>query len=113
LVSAEYKRIPIDLNQDIDGPKDPITAITAKQCFTSNCYLDGWERVEKDLNKGIVVGMNVYLFYKRSKTEDPVTDVIVLLNDQTPPEGYTKIDTNLNSIFRGDAIHVWYRTTPS
>ncbi|RCH83150.1 hypothetical protein CU098_007464, partial [Rhizopus stolonifer] len=124
LVSAEYRRIPVDLNKDVggyhlymyysqDGPKDPITAITAKQCFTSNCYLDGWERVEKDLNKGIIVGMSVYLFYKRSRTEDPVTDVIVLLNDQTPPEGYTKIDVNLNSILRGDSIHVWYRTTPS
>ncbi|KAI8364242.1 Metallo-dependent phosphatase-like protein [Blakeslea trispora] len=123
-VSADYKRIPVDLNKDIggyhlymyysqDGPKDPISSITAKECFTDNCYIEGWERVEKDLNKGIVVGMSVYLFYKRSKTDDPVTDVIVLLNDQTSPEGYTKIDVNLNSIFRGDAIHVWYRTTPS
>ncbi|KAI8977093.1 Metallo-dependent phosphatase-like protein [Mycotypha africana] len=123
LVGAEYKRIPVDLNKDVhgsylfmyysqDGPKDPITAITAKQCFTSNCYMEGWERVEKDLNRGIVVGMSVYLFYKRSRTDDPVTDAVVILNDQTPPEGYTKVDVNLNSIFRGDAIYLWYRTTP-
>lgn len=39
--------------------------------------------------------------------------VVVLLNNQTPPQGYTKIDVNLNSIVRGDAIHVWYKTTPS
>ncbi|OAC99749.1 hypothetical protein MUCCIDRAFT_113190 [Mucor lusitanicus CBS 277.49] len=122
-VSAEYRRIPVDLNQDIggfhlymyysqDGPKHPITAITAKQCFTSNCFLDGWERVEKDLNKGVVVGMSVYLFYKREPTEDPVTDVVVILNEQTPPQGYNKVDVNLNSILRGDAIYLWYRTTP-
>ncbi|KAI9476321.1 MAG: Metallo-dependent phosphatase-like protein [Benjaminiella poitrasii] len=121
-VSAEYKRIPVDLNKDVggyhlfmyysqDGPKDPISAITAKQCFTSNCYLDGWERVEKDLNKGIVVGMSIYLFYKRSSTENPVTDVVAILNDQTPPEGYTKVDVNLNSILRGDAIYLWYKTS--
>ncbi|EIE79124.1 hypothetical protein RO3G_03829 [Rhizopus delemar RA 99-880] len=112
MVSAEYKRIPVDLNSDVD----PITAITAKECFTSNCYLDGWERVEKDLNKGVIVGMSVYLFFKREKTKDPVTDVVVILNDQTTPEGYTKVDVNLNSItFRGDSIHLWYKTsnTPS
>lgn len=34
----------------------------------------GWERVEKDLNKGVVVGMSVYLFYKREPKEDPVTE---------------------------------------
>ncbi|KAG1102397.1 hypothetical protein G6F42_017370 [Rhizopus arrhizus] len=124
LISAEYKRIPVDLNQDVGGfhlymyysqvgPKNPITAITAKQCFTSNCFLDGWERVEKDLNKGVVVGMSVYLFYKREPKEDPVTDVVVILNEQTPPQGYTKVDVNLNSILRGDAIYLWYRTTPS
>lgn len=122
-VGAEYKRIPVDLNQGVggnhlymyysqEGSKVPITAITAKQCFTSNCYLDGWERVEKDLNKGVVVGMSVYLFYKREHTEDPVTDVVVILNDQTPPEGYTRVDTNLNSFLRGDAIYLWYRTSP-
>ncbi|KAF1800509.1 Metallo-dependent phosphatase-like protein [Mucor lusitanicus] len=81
-------------------------------CFTSNCFLDGWERVEKDLNKGVVVGMSVYLFYKREPTEDPVTDVVVILNEQTPPQGYNKVDVNLNSILRGDAIYLWYRTTP-
>ncbi|KAG1219985.1 hypothetical protein G6F35_007040 [Rhizopus arrhizus] len=124
IVSAEYKRIPVDLNSDVggyhlfmfysqDGMKDPITAITAKECFTSNCYLDGWERVEKDLNKGVIVGMSVYLFFKREKTREPVTDVVVILNDQTTPEGYTKVDVNLNSItFRGDSIHLWYKTSP-
>ncbi|KAI8645473.1 Metallo-dependent phosphatase-like protein [Parasitella parasitica] len=124
LVSAEYKRIPVDLNQGVagfplfmyysqDGPKNPITSITAKQCFTSNCFMDGWERVEKDLNKGVVVGMSVYLFYKRESRADPVTDVVVILNKQTPPQGYTKVDVNLNSILRGDAIYLWYKTTPS
>ncbi|CEP18923.1 hypothetical protein [Parasitella parasitica] len=124
LVSADYKRIPVDLNQDVggfhlymyysqDGPKNPITSITAKPCFTSNCFIDGWERVEKDLNKGVVVGMSVYLFYKREYRENPVTDVVVILNDQTPPQGYTKVDVNLNSILRGDAIYLWYKTTPS
>jgi hypothetical protein len=37
----------------------------------------------------------------------------VILNDQTPPQGYTKVDVNLNSILRGDAIYLWYKTTPS
>ncbi|ORE19452.1 hypothetical protein BCV71DRAFT_177620, partial [Rhizopus microsporus] len=91
---------------------DPITAITAKQCFTSNCYMDGWERVEKDLNKGVVVGMSVYLFYKREKAKEPVTDIVVLLNDQSTPEGYTKVDVNLNSVtLRGDDIYLWYKTS--
>lgn len=39
--------------------------------------------------------------------------VVVILNDQTTPEGYTKVDVNLNSItFRGDSIHLWYKTSP-
>jgi hypothetical protein len=37
-------------------------------------YIQGWERVEKDLNKGIVVGMSAYLFYKRERASDPVTE---------------------------------------
>ncbi|CEI98911.1 hypothetical protein RMCBS344292_13007 [Rhizopus microsporus] len=122
-VAPEYTRIPVDLNDGVDGyhlfmyysqdgPKDPITAITAKQCFTSNCYMDGWERVEKDLNKGVVVGMSVYLFYKREKAKEPVTDIVVLLNDQSTPEGYTKVDVNLNSVtLRGDDIYLWYKTS--
>ncbi|CAO3701716.1 unnamed protein product [Rhizopus stolonifer] len=121
-VSAEYKRVPVDLNNDVggyhlfmfysqEGIKDPITAITAKECFTANCYMDGWERVEKDLNKGVVFGMSVYLFFKREKSQDPVTDIVVILNDQTTPEGYTKVDANLNSVtLRGDFIHLWYKT---
>lgn len=36
----------------------------------------------------------------------------MILNDQTPPQGYTKVDVNLNSILRGDAIYLWYRTSP-
>lgn len=38
--------------------------------------------------------------------------MVVILNDQTPPEGYTRVDTNLNSFLRGDAIYLWYRTSP-
>lgn len=38
--------------------------------------------------------------------------IVVILNDQTPPQGYTKVDVNLNSILRGDAIYLWYRTSP-
>jgi hypothetical protein len=34
------------------------------------------------------------------------------LNDQTPPQGYTKVDVNLNSFLRGDAIYLWYKTSP-
>lgn len=35
------------------------------------------------------------------------------MNDQTPPQGYTKVDVNLNSFLRGDRIYLYYRTTPS
>lgn len=42
-----------------------------------------------------------------------MVSVVVILNEQTPPQGYTKVDVNLNSILRGDAIYLWYRTTPS
>lgn len=36
---------------------------------------------------------------------------MILINDQTPPEGYKKIDVNLNAAtIRGDSIHLWYKT---
>ncbi|KAI9247344.1 Metallo-dependent phosphatase-like protein [Sporodiniella umbellata] len=120
IVAPEYTRLPFDLNPDgasfflfysQDGPQDPITAITAKECFTSHCYLEGWERVEKDLNKGVMIGMSVYLFYQREKNQPSVTDVVIILNDQTTPEGYQKVDVNLNSVtLRGDVIYLWYKT---
>ncbi|KAG2204184.1 hypothetical protein INT46_006068 [Mucor plumbeus] len=119
-VSADYKRIPVDLNQDVggfhlymyysqDGPKSKFNGINIS---VLNHEVNGWERVEKDLNKGVVVGMSVYLFYKRELAEDPVTDVVVILNEQTPPQGYIKVDVNLNSILRGDTIYLYYKTTP-
>lgn len=49
-VAAEYLRLPVNLNPDgsdplylfyaQDGPLDPITAVTAKECFTDDCYLE-------------------------------------------------------------------------
>ncbi|KAI7868872.1 Metallo-dependent phosphatase-like protein [Spinellus fusiger] len=125
VVAAEYKRVPINLNHGIggtplylfysqDGPKDPITALTAKACFTKLCYMEGWERVEGDCNKDVVVGMHVYLFYKREKSQPPVTDVVLVLDDQTEPEGYLKVDLDLNYItFRGASIHLWYKIQSS
>lgn len=41
-----------------------------------------------------------------------MNSVVVILNDQTPPQGYTKVDVNLNSILRGDSIYLWYKTSP-
>ncbi|KAI9323721.1 hypothetical protein BX666DRAFT_1839322, partial [Dichotomocladium elegans] len=90
---------------------DPITAISARQCFTDDCYMEGWDRVEKDVNEGVIVGFRVYLFYQRIKGEPPVRDVVVVLNDQSIPEGYTKVDVDLNAAtFRGASIHLWYKT---
>lgn len=34
------------------------------------------------------------------------------MNDQTPPQGYTQVPVNLNSVLRGDEIYVWYKTSP-
>lgn len=46
-----FKRIPIDLNAGVggehlylyyfqEGPTDPLTSITAKSCFTDDCYME-------------------------------------------------------------------------
>lgn len=46
-----FKRLPIDLNAGVggehlylyyfqEGPADPITAISAKSCFTDDCYME-------------------------------------------------------------------------
>ncbi|KAI8983851.1 hypothetical protein BDB01DRAFT_697587, partial [Pilobolus umbonatus] len=88
---------------------DPITHITAKKCLIENCYMEGWERVEKNLNKG-VIGMSVYLFIRRDPTANPVIDVVAIINNQTPPHGYTKVDVDLNSLtFGGDNIYLYYK----
>ncbi|KAI7853888.1 hypothetical protein BDC45DRAFT_428100, partial [Circinella umbellata] len=106
VVSPDYVRIPINLNQGVD----PITAITAKGCLTDDCYIDGWNRVEKDVNEGVIIGTRVYLFYQRIRGQPPVTDVVVILNDQSTPEGYHKVDVDLNQLtIRGASIHLWYQ----
>ncbi|KAL0076351.1 hypothetical protein J3Q64DRAFT_1647566 [Phycomyces blakesleeanus] len=105
VVGAEYRRLPVDLNED------PITALTAKACFTDVCYMDGWERVEKDANEGVIVGMRIYLFYQRKRNSPPVTDIVLVLDDQTAPEGYNKVEVDLNFVtFRGASIYLWYKT---
>ncbi|KAI9495877.1 Metallo-dependent phosphatase-like protein [Zychaea mexicana] len=121
VVSADYVRVPMNLNQGVGGEsiylfysqadnKDPITAISAKACLTDDCYMDGWHRVEKDVNEGVIVGMRVYLFYQRVRGQPPVTDVAVILNDQSTPEGYQKVDVDLNQLtIRGASIHLWYQ----
>ncbi|KAI8388188.1 Metallo-dependent phosphatase-like protein [Radiomyces spectabilis] len=120
-VSTDFTRLPINLNKGVvgetmymfystDGPKDPISAITAKACFTNDCYMEGWYRVEKDANKDVFVGMRVYLFYKRDWKEGVVTDVVLVVDGQTAPEGYVRVDTDLNYVtLRGDSIHLWYK----
>ncbi|KAL0086860.1 Metallo-dependent phosphatase-like protein [Phycomyces blakesleeanus] len=122
VVGAEYRRLPVDLNEGVGGmplymfysqlgPKDPITALTAKACFTDVCYMDGWERVEKDANEGVIVGMRIYLFYQRKRNSPPVTDIVLVLDDQTAPEGYNKVEVDLNFVtFRGASIYLWYKT---
>ncbi|KAI8137836.1 Metallo-dependent phosphatase-like protein [Fennellomyces sp. T-0311] len=121
VVSADYVRVPVDLNQGVGGEsvylfysqagsKDPITAVSAKACLTDDCYMDGWHRVEKDVNKGVVIGMRVYLFYQRAHGGPPVTDIEIVLNDQSTPEGYHKVDVDLNQLMiRGASIHLWYQ----
>jgi hypothetical protein len=109
-----FRRLPIDLNAGVggehlylfyhqEGHVDAITAITAKSCFSDDCYMEvnwheaqppvfqgshigetldihtityfqGWERVPKDLNEGVVVGFRVYLFNQREKDLPPVTE---------------------------------------
>ncbi|KAI9244815.1 hypothetical protein BDA99DRAFT_448245 [Phascolomyces articulosus] len=106
VVSADYLRIPVNLNHGVD----PITAISAKSCLTDDCYMDGWHRVEKDVNEGVVVGTRVYIFYQRERGKPPVTDVVIILNDQSIPEGYHKVDVDLNQLtIRGASIHLWYQ----
>ncbi|CAO3670053.1 unnamed protein product [Umbelopsis ramanniana] len=116
-----FRRLPIDLNAGVggehlylfyhqEGPVDAITAITAKSCFSDDCYMEGWERVPKDLNEGVVVGFRVYLFYQREKDHSPVTDIVIIVDDQTPPEGYTKVDVDLNrGTIRGASIYLYYK----
>jgi len=116
-----FKRLPIDLNAGVggehlylyyfqEGPADPITAISAKSCFTDDCYMEGWERVPKDLNEGVIVGFRVYLFFQRNKGMAPITDVVVIVDDQTPPEGYIKVDVDLNrGTIRGASIYLYYK----
>ncbi|CAO3670373.1 unnamed protein product [Umbelopsis vinacea] len=116
-----FKRIPIDLNAGVggehlylyyfqEGPTDPLTSITAKSCFTDDCYMEGWERVPKDLNEGVIVGFRVYLFFQRDKEKPPITDIAVIVDDQTPPEGYTKVDVDLNrGTIRGASIYLYYK----
>ncbi|KAI9288029.1 Metallo-dependent phosphatase-like protein [Umbelopsis sp. AD052] len=116
-----FRRLPLDLNAGVggehlylfyhqEGPVDAITAITAMSCFSDDCYMEGWERVPKDLNEGVVVGFRVYLFYQREKDHPPVTDIVIILDDQTPPEGYTKVDVDLNrGTIRGASIYLYYK----
>ncbi|KAG2178207.1 hypothetical protein INT43_003460 [Umbelopsis isabellina] len=114
-----YRRLAMDLNTKVggehlyyhqDGSAEPITAISAKSCFSDDCYIEGWERVPKDVNEGVIIGFRVYLFFKRERGNSPVTDMVVVLDDQTPPEGYIKVDVDLNSgTVRGASIFLYYK----
>ncbi|MFE6501641.1 hypothetical protein [Kitasatospora sp. NPDC057738] len=56
----------------------------------------GWHKLDTDLNSGTKGGDRLYLVYERCDQDLPITDIRILVGDQTPDKGYQKIPVDLN-----------------
>ncbi len=69
----------------------------------------GYLKIPVDLNKGSG-GKYIYLCYKRSEKDSPVTGLTVLLGKNTPPPaGYIKLPEDLNAGAGGEFIYFAYK----
>ena len=116
---AGYTKIPTDLNQGAGGDYiylcykrgvgAPVTgiAVTLGQS-TSPPGPIAWTRINVDLNRN-AGGDYVYLWYTKDPSCTVLQDVVVLVNTQTPPAGYTLIPVDLNRNAGGAYLYFAYR----
>lgn len=90
----------------------PITELVVKTALTSEMkpILDGYERVELDLNLG-GAGSNkkqVYLFVRREPDGSPITDIQITYENEATPDGFKQIGVDLNQ-GEGAKVFLCYR----
>lgn len=90
----------------------PITDLVVKTALASELkpILDGYERVELDLNLG-GGGSNkkqVYLFVRREPDGSPITDIQITYENEATPDGFKQIGVDLNQ-GEGSKVFLCYR----
>ena len=76
--------------------------------------ISGFYRVDMDLNRGMGSGTDyIYLFYRRSWNERPITGLEIIVGERTNPSaGFDKINVNLNKGTNADRIYLCYTRNP-
>ncbi|KAK9760314.1 Phosphatase dcr2 [Basidiobolus ranarum] len=73
-----------------------ITDISLKACDRISCELpEPWHRIPLDLNKG-AGGKYIYLHYRKESGAQPLTNIVLLKDTDQVPNGYKKLDVNVN-----------------
>lgn len=116
-----FERLNFDLNRDRDGApyvficverqdahargstalpsNGPITDIAIRTVppNSSKPIMEGYSRIEMNLNiGGNILGDQVYLFFQRDPKGSPITDLYVTTSDEVMPDGFRKINVDLN-----------------
>ncbi|OWZ15032.1 Ubiquitin-specific protease, partial [Phytophthora megakarya] len=92
----------------------PITELVVKVALTTEPKpsMPGFERVELDLNVGggSTAGgkKQVYLFFRRERNGSPITDLQVVYNSESIPDGFKQIQVDLNQ-GDGSKVYLCYR----
>ncbi|POM80974.1 Ubiquitin-specific protease, partial [Phytophthora palmivora] len=92
----------------------PITELVVKVALTTDPKpsIPGFERVELDLNVGgssTASGKKqVYLFFRREPNGSPITDLQVIYNSESIPDGFKQIQVDLNQ-GDGSKVYLCYR----
>jgi hypothetical protein len=112
-VSNEQINEWINLLSDEDAPITDIY-IESYRSSPGSTTPAGYEKIDKDLNKG-AGGNYIYLYYSKRTDLEPITSLYVAVGDSsnvTVPEGYTKIDSDLNKGAGGKYIYLCYTRNP-
>lgn len=106
-------------NVSVAASGDPVVEIRIQSVRGKSAAtrpIPGFKMIDQDLDEGMSgwgtlregVSNHIYLFYRTSRNEKPITGLNIF-DGQAPP-GFTKISPSLNTFGSGANIHLYYTT---
>ena len=119
LPPAGYTKIPVDLNDSVGGDYiyvcykkgvgAPVTGLAVTYDGASPPAGYAWTRINVDLNRDVGGSNDIFLWYTKDPDCSTIDDIMVQIDNSTFPDGYTRINADLNYGAGGTFIYIAYR----